>query len=109
LQAELSAGVARPGGARGCHRRGQRRVAVAGLAHQQRPGGHLALFGSATLTVSLLVRGLVYELRVMVNPILLGGGVSLFAGLKDCVRLTLLRTITFRSGDVLLTYRPAVS
>jgi hypothetical protein len=42
----------------------------------------------------------------MVNPILLGGGVSLFTGLQARVPLTLLRTTTFSGGNVLLTYRP---
>jgi dihydrofolate reductase len=73
---------------------------------KQQPGKDLALFGSATLTVSLLEQGLVDELRVMVNPILLGGGASLFAGLKERVHLILVRTTTFSSGNVLLTYRP---
>jgi dihydrofolate reductase len=71
-----------------------------------RPGRDLAIFGSATLTVSLLEAGLVDELRVMINPILLGGGVTLFSTLKDRVRLEPQRTVTFRSGNVALHYRP---
>jgi dihydrofolate reductase len=74
---------------------------------KEQPGKYLALFGSPTLTVSLLEQGLVDELRVMVHPILLGAGKSLFAALKDRVPLTLQTTTTFSSGNVLLTYRPA--
>lgn len=66
----------------------------------------LALFGSPTFTMSLLDQGLVDELRVMVNPILLGGGKSLFTGLARRVPLRLVRTTTFSSGNVLLTYHP---
>jgi dihydrofolate reductase len=73
---------------------------------KEQPGNDLALFGSATLTVSLLEHGLVDELRVMVNPILLGAGVSLFSTLSGRVPLKLLRTTTFSSGNVLLTYQP---
>ena len=74
---------------------------------KQRPGdGDLALFGSSTFTASLLGAGVVDEVRVMVNPILLGSGVSLFTGLTDRVELHLARTITFRSGNVLLCYTP---
>jgi dihydrofolate reductase len=73
---------------------------------KQKPGKDLAVFGSAKLTISLLENGLVDELRVMVNPILLGGGVSLFRGLQARVPLTLVRTTTFSGGNVLLTYRP---
>jgi dihydrofolate reductase len=74
---------------------------------KQQPGKLLAIFGSPTLTVSLLEAGTVDELRVMVNPILLGAGKSLFTGLKDRVPLILQTATTFSSGNVLLTYRPA--
>jgi dihydrofolate reductase len=74
---------------------------------KQEPGKGLAIFGSPNLTVSLLGMGLVDELRVMVHPILLGGGRSLFRTLDDRLPLELLQTRTFRSGNVLLTYRPA--
>lgn len=73
---------------------------------KQQPGKDLALFGSPHLTVSLLEHGLVDELRVMVNPILLGGGKSLFTGLKDRVPLQLQTSTTFSSGNVLLCYAP---
>jgi dihydrofolate reductase len=73
---------------------------------KEQPGNDLALFGSATLTVSLLEHGLVDELRVIVNPILLGDGVSLFSSLSGRVPLKLLRTTTFSSGNVLLSYQP---
>jgi hypothetical protein len=43
---------------------------------------------------------------VMVNPILLGGGVSLFTGLRQRVSLRLARTTVFSSGNVLLIYEP---
>jgi dihydrofolate reductase len=65
------------------------------------------MMGSPSLTVSLIGMGLVDELRVMVNPIVLGGGRSLFRTLGERLRLELLQTRTFRSGNVLLTYRPA--
>lgn len=74
---------------------------------KQRPGdSDLALFGSSTLTTSLLDTGVVDEVRVMVNPILLGNGVSLLRGLTDRVELRLARTITFHNGNVLLCYTP---
>lgn len=75
---------------------------------KRQPGRYLAIFGSPNLTASLLKHGLIDELRVMVNPILLGAGKSLFKTLKDRVPLELRQTTTFSSGNVLLTYRPAV-
>jgi dihydrofolate reductase len=74
---------------------------------KQQRGKYLAIFGSPNLTVNLLERGLVDELRVMVHPILLGAGKSLFRTLKDRVPLKLQWTTTFSSGNVLLSYRPA--
>ena len=76
---------------------------------KEEPGGTLAIFGSPTLTVSLLDAGLVDELRVMVMPILLGAGKSLFTGLGDRVHLRLGPTTVFRSGNVLLTYEPTTA
>jgi dihydrofolate reductase len=83
---------------------GEAGPAVAKLKEED--GHDLAVFGSAKLTASLLEQGLVDELRVMVNPILLGGGVSLFSTIKERIPLTLLRTTVFPSGNVLLVYRP---
>jgi dihydrofolate reductase len=74
---------------------------------KQPPGKGLAIMGSPTLTHSLIGMGLLDELRVLVNPIVLGDGHSLFRTAKDRLRLELLQTRTFSSGNVLLTYRPA--
>ncbi len=71
-----------------------------------RPGKEIALFGSVRLTAHLLELGLVDKLRVMVFPVLLGRGVSMFSTLNGRVPLELCRTTTFRSGNVLLVYRP---
>jgi dihydrofolate reductase len=76
---------------------------------KQQPGKHLALFGSPTLTASLLEAGLVEEVRVMVNPILLGGGKSLYQGLAQRIPLALRWSMAFRSGNVLLCYEPAAA
>jgi dihydrofolate reductase len=75
-------------------------------ALKEQPGKDIAVFGSSNLTASLLAQDLVDELRVMVNPVLLGAGHSLLAGLASRVRLELEWTTTFRSGNVLLCYRP---
>ena len=74
---------------------------------KEQPGKEIAMFGSVRLTASLLELGLVDELRVIVFPILLGEGISMFSTLNSRVPLELRRTTTFRSGNVLLVYRPA--
>jgi dihydrofolate reductase len=76
---------------------------------KQQPGKDLAIFGSADLTTALLQAGLVDELRIMVNPVVLGNGKPLFADLPKRVKLTLRDTRVFRSGNVLLCYQPEQS
>jgi dihydrofolate reductase len=73
---------------------------------KQQPGKDIAIFGSANLTASLLQMGLVDELRLMVNPIILGSGTPVFKGVHEKLNLKLLRAQTFRSGNVLLCYQP---
>ncbi|MDP9210011.1 MAG: dihydrofolate reductase family protein, partial [Actinomycetota bacterium] len=73
---------------------------------KQQPGKDLAIMGSPNLTVSLIGMGLVDELRVVVNPVVLAEGKSLFRSTEDRLRLRLLQTRTFSSGNVLLTYHP---
>ena len=73
---------------------------------KQQPGKDIAIFGSSDLTVSLLRLGLVDGLRIMVNPVVLGDGRSLFRTAPERIGLKLLSARPFRSGNVLLTYQP---
>jgi dihydrofolate reductase len=72
---------------------------------KQQPGQDLFIFGSAEFAAHLLAMGLIDELRVMVNPILLGSGTPLFRGLHQRIPLKLLAAQPFRSGNVLLRYK----
>jgi len=47
---------------------------------KRQPGKDIAIFGSSALTADLLALGLVDELRLMVNPVILGHGAPLLAG-----------------------------
>jgi dihydrofolate reductase len=73
---------------------------------KQQPGDDIVIMGSSDLTVSLLEEGLVDELRIMVNPVVLGAGKSLFHTARGRIGLTLLRARPFDSGNVLLYYQP---
>lgn len=73
---------------------------------KQQEGSDLAIFGSAALATSLLDLGLLDELRLMVNPVVLGSGNPLFKGIHERLNLKLLKTREFRSGNVLLYYQP---
>ena len=71
---------------------------------KERPGKDIALLGSSALAASMLGTGLIDELRIMVNPVVLGEGHPLLAGAAR-TGLKLLRIRQFASGNVLLTYR----
>ncbi len=68
------------------------------------PGRELLLLGSAHLTSYFAAAGVLDELRVMVCPIILGQGRSLFEDSKSRLTLTLTNVRQFESGNVLLTY-----
>jgi len=68
------------------------------------PGKTIAMFGSNNLCVSLMREGLIDEFQIMVNPVAIGVGTSLFKGLAKKAGLALLESHLFKSGAVLLTY-----
>jgi len=72
---------------------------------KEQQGGAIYVIGGAALVSSLMREGLVDELRLIVHPIILGGGKSPFAGLKDRQTLHLVQSHTDRSGRVVVTYR----
>ena len=74
---------------------------------KEQPGKDILLLGSSDLAVTLAAEGLIDECRIMVNPVLVGHGKPVFAGLDQDVALILLDTRTFGNGNVLLTYAPA--
>src|SRR3712207_431336 len=78
---------------------------VAGLKRQ--PGKDISIIGSGELVRSLLEEGLLDELRLMVHPVILGGGKRLFEDEGERVDLELLDSRTFATGVLYLTYRPA--
>ncbi len=78
---------------------------LASLKQQQ--GKSIAIFGSSTLTASLLREGVVDEVRILVNPVVLGAGHSVFDGAGPRIPLSLTASQAFPSGNVLLRYEPA--
>jgi dihydrofolate reductase len=79
--------------------------AVAELRRQE--GGDVFLYGSPSLVQQLLAHGLVDELRLMIEPIVLGGGKRLFAEDGRSLPLQLVSTRTSATGVHVCVYRPA--
>jgi dihydrofolate reductase len=70
-------------------------------------GGPILVAGSCTLLHSLLENDLVDELRLMVFPVLVGGGKRLFPDSRQKKPLALTGTRVFESGVAVHTYEPA--
>lgn len=70
------------------------------------PGKDLALFGSANLAATLMRLGLIDEVRILVNPVVLGGGKPMFSACTARQPFKLLKSRTLRSGVVILNYQP---
>jgi dihydrofolate reductase len=78
---------------------------IAALRDQD--GGDLSIMGSASLSKALLAEGLVDELNLMLEPILLGGGKRIFPDDGMARPLRLVRTLTTDTGVVICKYLPA--
>jgi dihydrofolate reductase len=66
----------------------------------------LAILGSASIVAQLAQEHLIDEYQLVVNPIALGAGKTMFEGMKSHLRLKLLNSRVFKNGNVLLTYAP---
>jgi len=62
------------------------------------------VLGSNYLCETLILEGLLDEIQILVNPILLGDGTPLFKKLSKTTELNLKETKVFESGKVLLVY-----
>ncbi|MDQ1462331.1 MAG: hypothetical protein QOI08_3815 [Actinomycetota bacterium] len=82
--------------------------AVADIAAlRARDGGDLVIWGSVSLVKTLLAEGLVDELNLMIEPILLGGGKRIFPEDGEARPLQLVNAVTTSTGVQMCTYRPA--
>ncbi|HET6730319.1 MAG TPA: dihydrofolate reductase family protein [Nitrososphaeraceae archaeon] len=71
---------------------------------KQGPGKDMLTFGGATLVSSLMNLGLIDEVRLMVNPLILGRGKALFKDVKERHILKLIRAKPLKSGKIALVY-----
>ena len=74
---------------------------------KQEPGQDMVILGSGTIVSQLAQEGLIDVFQIVVNPIVVGKGRTMFEGVKDKLSLKLTRTRSFQNGSVLLSYERA--
>ena len=70
-------------------------------------GGDVLVWGSATLATTLLAEGLVDQLNLMIEPILLGGGKRIFPEDGTARPMQPVKCLTTGTGVQVCTYEPA--
>ena len=73
---------------------------------RERPGGDLVILGSGALIRSLLPHGLIDELTLMINPLVLGSGRRLFEGGGAPAPMRLVDSTATPAGVLIATYVP---
>jgi dihydrofolate reductase len=71
------------------------------------PGDNLVILGSGSIVAQLAPAKVIDEYQIVVNPLVLGRGRTLFDGIKERLSLERTNTRTFGNGNVLLCYEPA--
>jgi dihydrofolate reductase len=74
---------------------------------KKQSGKDLVVLGSGTVVTPLVDAGLVDEYQLVVKPVVLGKGRTLFEGVKKHVALELTSSRSFGNGSVVLNYVPA--
>ncbi|MCX5206154.1 dihydrofolate reductase family protein [Streptomyces sp. NBC_00237] len=72
-------------------------------------GRDLVVMGSLSLARTLLTEGLVDELRLMIMPVLLGGGKTIYPPDGALRTLELISTVVSSTGVHVCTYRPVAA
>lgn len=71
---------------------------------KERSGKDLTILGSGSIVAQLAQAGLIDEYQILLNPVILGKGKTMFEGVKDKLALKLTEARTFGNGNILLCY-----
>jgi dihydrofolate reductase len=75
---------------------------------KQSDGGDILVYGSATLVKALLHHDLIDELRLMVYPLVIGGGLRLFDDNRELKKFALKDSRATAEGILILEYQPTI-
>jgi dihydrofolate reductase len=73
---------------------------------KKEPGEDMALLGSGSIVSQLALQDLIDEYQIVVVPVILGKGRTMFEGINERIPLKLTKTRTFANGNVLVCYTP---
>jgi len=73
---------------------------------KEEPGDGMAILGSGSIVSQLAPKGLIDEYQIVMNPVVLGKGRTMFDGVIEKLNLKLTKTRTFGNGKVFLCYGP---
>ncbi|MCL5020133.1 MAG: dihydrofolate reductase family protein [Bacteroidetes bacterium] len=71
---------------------------------KKQAGRGMVIMGSGEIISQLAQEGLIDEYQILVIPVVLGKGRTMFEGVKDRVSLKLAKSRTFANGNVFLCY-----
>ncbi len=71
---------------------------------KQESGKDLTILGSGSIVSQLAQERLIDEYQILLNPVVIGKGRTMFEGVKDRFSLKLTNTRVFGNGNVLLSY-----
>jgi dihydrofolate reductase len=83
-----------------------RRPRQGGLALRDKAGGDIYVYGSLSVVRALLAAELVDELVLMIEPIILGGGKTLFPNDSEVQKFELISAEKAATGVQVCRYRP---
>jgi dihydrofolate reductase len=73
---------------------------------KKEPGDTMVIMGSGSIVAQLAQEGLIDEYQLVVVPVALGKGRTMFDGMKEKLSLKLKSSRTFKNGNVFLRYEP---
>jgi dihydrofolate reductase len=74
---------------------------------KREPGPNMTIMGSGSIVAQLADAGLIDEYQIVVSPLVLGSGRTLFEGVKRKLPMKFTKSRAFGNGNVVLCYEPA--
>jgi dihydrofolate reductase len=71
---------------------------------KEEPGDDMTIMGSGSIVSQLAQEGLIDEYQILVIPVVLGKGRTMFEGIKEKLTVKPTKTRTFGNGNVFLSY-----